>query len=152
VTEPAPRTEEFAAVLPGEHPNCSYIAPMFPSGDRFCNKCGWVDGGATVEVAAYVVSRIPDTTIEHSTWSVRVEAAGHGRWAVRNLGRCLNKSGEWEYEPSPSNREDGWLTTVRWDTAGAAVDAAVAAEPFIRWNGLTPNDVLARLTPSEDTP
>lgn len=98
--------------------------------------------GAIVRVAAYVVSRIPDDSPDHSVWSVRVEATGHGRWAVRNASRCLNKQGEWEYEPSPSSRTDEWLSTVRWDVADDAISAAVAAEPNLRWNGLTPADVL----------
>ena len=98
---------------------------------------------ATVSIAAYVVSRIPDDSPDHSVWSVRVEAVGPGRWAVRNMRRCLNKQGEWEYEPQPSSRTEEWLSTVRWDDVDEAIAAAVAAEPYVRWNGLYPEDVLA---------
>lgn len=99
---------------------------------------------ATVKVSAYTISRLPDDSADHSVWSITVEASGHGRWAVRVLGRCLSKSGEWEYEPSPSNREDDWLDTVRWDNAEDAIAAALAAEPTLTFNGMTPADVLAR--------
>jgi hypothetical protein len=100
--------------------------------------------GLLIEVAAYWVSRLSDSNADHPVWSVKVEAAGHGRWAVRNMSRCLNKAGTWEYEPQPSSREDDWLDTVRWDDVDEALAAAVDAEPHIRWNGLTPADVLAR--------
>jgi hypothetical protein len=96
-----------------------------------------------VKVSGYVVSRIPDDTPDHSPWSIKVEAAGHGRWAVRNSGYCLNKSGTWEYEPQPSSRTDEWLDTVRWDDADSAIAAAVLAEPDLCWNGLYPAQVLA---------
>jgi hypothetical protein len=100
-------------------------------------------GGVTVKPAKYVVSRLPETNADHPVWSVTVEASGHGRWAVRNMSNCLAKDGEWEHEPLPSSRTDEWLETVRWDDVGDAIDAAIAAEPHVRWNGLTPPDVLA---------
>lgn len=99
---------------------------------------------AEVKVSAYTVSRIPDDTPDHTAWSIVVEASGHGKWAVRNIGRCLNKKGQWEHEPLPSNRTDKWLKTVRWDNPEDAIAAAVAAEPTLTWNGMTPSDVMAR--------
>lgn len=95
----------------------------------------------------FTVSRLSDDTPDFSVWSVNVEASGHGRWAVRNMSRCLNKSGEWEYEPQPSSRTSEWLDTVRWDNVDDAIAAAKEAEPHIRWNGLTSADVLARHEP-----
>lgn len=99
---------------------------------------------ATVKVSAYTVSRIPDDNVNHTVWSITVEAAGHGRWAVRRIGACLNKSGEWEYEPLPSARTEKWLKTVRWDNADDAIAAALAAEPKLVINGMSPADVLSR--------
>jgi len=44
-------------------------------------------------------------------------------WAVRWQGDCLSCDGEWEWEPSPSNREDEWLARFRYATAADALDA-----------------------------
>lgn len=50
------------------------------------------------------------------------------RYAVRNgLGRCLNKSGEWELEPMPSSRDDAFYERCRFDSFAAA-EAAMAGE------------------------
>lgn len=35
-------------------------------------------------------------------------------WAVRWLGRCINERGEWEFEPSPSNRDDDFKERTRF--------------------------------------
>ena len=46
------------------------------------------------------------------------------RWALRNDRRyCLNKEGEWEYEPMPSSRDDDFYARCRWDTVEEAYDA-----------------------------
>lgn len=52
---------------------------------------------------------------------------GKKKWAVRHMGNCLNKGGEWEYEPQPSSRDDAFLARCRFDTAMQAARAAVAA-------------------------
>jgi hypothetical protein len=42
---------------------------------------------------------------------------GSRLWAVRdNTGWVLNKQGEWEPEPQPSNRDDAFLTRCRYAT------------------------------------
>ena len=48
-------------------------------------------------------------------------------WAVRLNGDCLNKSGEWEWEPMPSSRDDEFLDRCRFPTAQEAIQAAIAA-------------------------
>ena len=48
-------------------------------------------------------------------------------WAVRWQGDCLSRDGEWEWEPSPSNRDDQGLARYRYATAA---DALAAVE---RW-------------------
>lgn len=93
---------------------------------------------------AFLVTRLTDDGPDQETWSARVEATGHGRWAVRNGSRCLSKALTWDYEPMPSSREDEWLDEHRWDDSAEATLAAIKAEPTITWNGLTPADVLAR--------
>lgn len=62
---------------------------------------------------------------------IRVERAGQRsgppKWAVRRGGECLNHRGEWEYEPIPSSRTDGWLRSHRWGNLESAWNAAVMA-------------------------
>lgn len=98
----------------------------------------------TVAVTGYMVSRLPDTSIDQETWGIRVEAAGHGRWAARHHSQALGRDGSWDWEPSPSNRDDDWLDQHRWDSAEEAIEAALAAEPHIVVNGLTSEDVRQR--------
>lgn len=52
---------------------------------------------------------------------------GPDKWAVRKPGACLNKRGEWEWEPLPSSRDDEFLERCRFATAVeayAAIDTA----------------------------
>lgn len=45
-------------------------------------------------------------------------------WAVIDkAGLVLCKSGDWVYEPSPSNRDDDFLQDTRFETAGEAHQA-----------------------------
>ena len=48
---------------------------------------------------------------------------GPDKYAVRSSGICLAKSGEWEVEPSPSNRDKEFFERCRFDTFEAAVEA-----------------------------
>lgn len=43
------------------------------------------------------------------------------RWAIREFSHCLNKAGKWEYEPSPSERDEAFLKRCRWDSAEEAL-------------------------------
>lgn len=66
-----------------------------------------------LEVAAY---KLPD--------GARIEASaqkqGPPKWAVRQNGSCLNRQGQWEWEPQPSSRDDRFLIQCRWDTVEQA--------------------------------
>lgn len=39
---------------------------------------------------------------------------GHDLWAIRKNNNCLNKNGEWEYEPMPSSRTDDFMERCRY--------------------------------------
>lgn len=48
-------------------------------------------------------------------------------WAVRSMGDVLHANGEWEWEPTPSSRDDAFYKTARFATLEDAVAAALAA-------------------------
>lgn len=41
-------------------------------------------------------------------------------WAIRCSPRCMNREGEWEHEPFPSNRDELFLERCRFPTANDA--------------------------------
>lgn len=45
-------------------------------------------------------------------------------WAIRENGFCLNKDGEWEYEPQPSSRDDEFFDRCRFATLDEAFTKA----------------------------
>ena len=50
-------------------------------------------------------------------------------WAVRRHGDVLNRSGEWEWEPMPSSRDDEFLVRCRFSTHTEAIAAAMSKPP-----------------------
>lgn len=56
---------------------------------------------------------------------------GDDRWAVKQRSFCLNRDGEWEYESSPSNRDDGFLARCRFTEAEALRLAEVAVNAVV---------------------
>lgn len=64
---------------------------------------------------------------------VRQTSFAHGDhpegWSVYNESdRRLSRSGDWDYQPLPSNRSAEWIAEHSWPTMRAAVDAARKAE------------------------
>lgn len=94
------------------------------------------------QVTQWTVSALPEDDPEAARWSITVEYRGDGKWAVRRFPETLNVDGEWEYEQSPSNRDDGYLTRNRHDL-DTALRLAQAAAPTIEVNGLTPETLPA---------
>lgn len=48
--------------------------------------------------------------------ATRTTSNGACRFAVRNdMGQCLNKDGEWEYEHQPSSRDAAFYERCRFD-------------------------------------
>ncbi len=50
---------------------------------------------------------------------------GSIKYAVRQSGACLNKLGEWEYEPIPSSRDEAFFCRCRfasWEDAAKAIE------------------------------
>lgn len=96
-----------------------------------------------VRVTRYEVNLLPESYGEAYHWAISVEYRGKGTWAVLHFGYCLGSDGEWDYEPSPSNREDDWLETHRFDVETALTLAREHA-PKVTVNGLTPADIFKR--------
>lgn len=58
-----------------------------------------------------------------------IEARGEGLWAVLEDGSfCLNRDGEFEYEPMPSSRDDAFLKRCRFTLCEAVAAADKAAQ------------------------
>jgi hypothetical protein len=72
-------------------------------------------------VMSYLIKDIPErsqrTVLDKTSWGIHNDS-----WAIRCCGQCFNKNGEWEWEPSPSNRDDKFLVRCRWTTPEEALD------------------------------
>jgi hypothetical protein len=93
-------------------------------------------------IESFAVSCLPPDHIDAESFTIRVENAGHDRWAVRRGGRrCLNATGTWDHEPIPSERDDDWLSAHRFDLDTALRHARDMA-PRVTVNGHTVEQVL----------
>jgi hypothetical protein len=97
-----------------------------------------------VQITGYLVSCLPLDHIDASAFSVTVEWRGHDRWAVCRFRECFAADGTWSWESVPSEREDEWLATHRFDWDTAMVLATKACQN-LTVNGITVQDVLARI-------
>lgn len=80
-----------------------------------------------VVVASYAIED-PATHIQ-ITVQRAIQVDGPDLWKVkRGDAHCLNRDGEWEYEPLPSSRDDDFLARCRYATADEAIDAALKAK------------------------
>jgi len=60
---------------------------------------------------SFDVDRLFEATVERRSGST---------WAISQGGRCLMKDGEWDWEPSPSERDDAFLEKARFASAQEA--------------------------------
>ena len=93
----------------------------------------------------FTVNLLPETAPDAHLFEITVEYRGHGRWAVLRHSQCLNHDGTWDWEMRPSEREDDWLDTHRFDL-DTALRLAKEAAPSVSVNGLTAAAALARYT------
>lgn len=108
----------------------------------------------TVRATRYVVSVLPEDFHDAYNFDVVVEYRGPmevggdpDRWAVMShIGSCLSDDGTWDYEPSPSNRTDGWKQRHRFPLE-KALELAKQAAPDVVVNGMTPAQAYARFGP-----
>ena len=95
------------------------------------------------KVTAYEVSILPEDHIDAGHFTIRVEYRGRGLWAVLRHGFCWGTDGEWDYESSPSNREDEWLATHRFPLE-RALELAREQAPRMSVNGTTAEQAYDR--------
>lgn len=97
------------------------------------------------QVSVFVEADDPEGHIGLSSWALEVTYRGRNLWAVLHRGYCLGKDGVWEYEPSPSNREDDWLKTHRF-TRAEALALAYKAAPNVTVNGRSAAELKIELS------
>lgn len=75
-----------------------------------------------LEVRSYYLDRgdIPNSKLETTLDRVN-QRDGTDMWTIRKGGFCLNKKGEWEFEPLPSSRTAAWLERCRYPSAEVAL-------------------------------
>lgn len=106
--------------------------------------------GVDVLATSYQVSILPRDDINRSSWSLTVAHRGHDRYAVVDrLDRCLSRSGDWAYEPIPSERTDEWKAEHRF-SRDQALQLAVEHAPNVVCNGKTAIELLEWLRESAD--
>lgn len=88
------------------------------------------------QATEYTVSAAALDDYDGYEYRITVAWRGRDRWAVSRHGRCLGSDGEWDYEPIPSEREDGWLDAHRFDL-DTALQIARDAAPKLTVNGGT---------------
>jgi hypothetical protein len=98
----------------------------------------------TYEYSVFTEADDPEHYIGLSSWTIEVAYRGRGLWGVLHRGFALGKDGTWDYESSPSNREDDWLGEHRWPLAEAQ-ERALKAAPHVSVNGRTAAEVKIEL-------
>jgi hypothetical protein len=93
--------------------------------------------GVIVQATEYTVSTLPLDHPERHNFEITVAWRNVDRWAVIQRGRqCLGADGEWDWESIPSEREDEWKATHRFDL-DTALRLAREAAPKVKVNGRT---------------
>lgn len=104
-------------------------------------------------VTQATVSVLPETHPDHTTWSITLDyrdtVDGERRYAVMRGRTCLGADGEWDWEPVPSERDDEWRATHRFDWP-TAFGLAREHAPNITVNGMTAREVAERYLPAEE--
>ena len=83
-------------------------------------------------------------------------------WAVTQRGQCMERSGEWQWEPNPSSRDEDYFAMARYDRdtalaiAGAIERARGARQvvnlPESEWQALQALDKAAVMSVLKETP
>ncbi len=104
-----------------------------------------------VQATRYEVSLFEQEHDARRHFTITIEWRGPDSWAVLDGPYCLGCDGAWEYEPQPSNRDDAWIASHRFDLE-TAKELARKAAPFLIVNGRTALDVYRRTHPDAAAP
>lgn len=76
-----------------------------------------------LEVSKYILAKAGPAagSMSDTTLDAAKQMDGSILWAIRQDGNCFNKQGEWEYEPTPSSRDENFFQRCRFGSAEAAV-------------------------------
>lgn len=107
------------------------------------------NSSSLIRPVRYEVSVVPEDDINHDLYVLAVEDRGAGRWAVVRHRQCLGTDGTWDWESIPSEREDAWLDTHRFDLE-TALRLAEEAAPKVTVGGITAAEVAARAAEGSD--
>lgn len=97
---------------------------------------------ANVQATTYEVCCLPFGWKARRYFTLTVQYRGDDLWAVCRDGYCYGENGAEEYEPSPSNREDDFLTRFRFPLP-RALQIARERAPGLTVNQYTVADALA---------
>lgn len=110
---------------------------------RVADETAATEAGPIVQPTRYTVNCLFEDGIDSHVFEITVEYRGGGRWAVLRHGWCLTADGTWDYEMRPSERDDDWLATHRFDL-DTALALAKEAAPKVTVNGITVTEALRR--------
>nr|WP_221374471.1 hypothetical protein [Actinoplanes polyasparticus] len=98
-------------------------------------------------ITEYTICALPEGNINYQHYAITVSYRGEDRWAVCSGPFCFGTDGnggwEWDYEPSPSNRDDDWLGRNRFDEQ-TALQLAEEQAPRMTCNGITVTEAMKR--------
>jgi hypothetical protein len=104
----------------------------------------------SIRATQYAVNCLPEDGIDSHVFEITVEYRGHARWAVTRHSQCLDSDGNWDYEIRPSEREDDWLDTHRFDL-DTALKLAKEHALLVTVNGITVTDALRMAAKHNET-
>jgi hypothetical protein len=70
--------------------------------------------------------------------AVTIQERGQKSWSICQPGMVMNKRGEWEYEPFPSQRSQDFISRTRWPSPEEAYEfyrRNIPARPFLVQEG-----------------
>lgn len=86
--------------------------------------------GMMIDARLIAISYLLTGTEENPVTIDRTKQAdGSIKWAVRRGAFCMNRDGDFEYEPLPSNRDSSFLARCRFESIESALAAIDGIAP-----------------------
>ncbi len=147
--------------LDGETPSEAPDAGSGPSPEGRSGRNSGVSGDAGLPNRA-VKYKFGGHPLDAADFYVENRSGLHGDlWAVTQRGQCMERSGEWQWEPNPSSRDEDYFAMARYDrdTALAIAGAIERARgirrvvnlPESEWQALQALDKAAVMSVLKET-